>query len=163
MQPVVMGSALLCHTYHSLCTATSRNVTDIAGCMPLLVSWIYHRFPCFSPTGYDVVRFPLASKYMKVLAGLAQQSIDRHDGRILSLRRRIDALTFEQFHCTPYDDVELCQIAPDWLMTDAELYTWRDVVPIVCFHFVEFHHIDMVKRQLGAAAQASRPYPPCNP
>ncbi|KAL4326525.1 hypothetical protein AHAS_Ahas13G0008800 [Arachis hypogaea] len=44
---------------------------------------------------------------------------------------------------------ELRLIALDWLMTDAELYTWRAVVPIVCIHFVEFHHIDRVKRQLG--------------
>ncbi|KAL4381673.1 hypothetical protein AHAS_Ahas04G0157000 [Arachis hypogaea] len=74
--------------YHTgLCTAEEL----IGGCMPLLVSWIYHRFSCFSPAGYDVVRFPLASW----LARLAQQSKDHHDGRILSLHHRIDALTFK--------------------------------------------------------------------
>ncbi|RYR36639.1 hypothetical protein Ahy_A09g041603 isoform B [Arachis hypogaea] len=72
------GSALLCHTYHTLCTAALRDVMDITGCMPLLVSWIYHRFPSFSPVRYDVVRFPLASR----LAGLGQESRDRHDGKI---------------------------------------------------------------------------------
>ncbi|KAL4343388.1 hypothetical protein AHAS_Ahas11G0073400 [Arachis hypogaea] len=97
--------ALLYHTYHS-CTAASRNVMDIAGCISLLVSLIYHRFPCFS----------------------------------LAVR------------CTPYDNVELRQIEPDKLMSDAELYTWRAVVPIVCFHIVEFHHVDRVKRQLGGSS-----------
>ncbi|KAL4315141.1 hypothetical protein AHAS_Ahas15G0155400 [Arachis hypogaea] len=72
MQPVIMESALLCYTYHSLCTAASHDVTCIAGCMPLLVSWIYHRFPCFSPAGYDVVKFPLASKYTKVASRVSR-------------------------------------------------------------------------------------------
>ncbi|KAL4330024.1 hypothetical protein AHAS_Ahas13G0358700 [Arachis hypogaea] len=61
-----MGSALLCHTYHLLCTTTGRDVTDIAGCMLLLVLWIYHRFPCFSPSGYDLVRFLLVARYVYV-------------------------------------------------------------------------------------------------
>ncbi|KAL4391066.1 hypothetical protein AHAS_Ahas03G0207900 [Arachis hypogaea] len=76
-------------SYHSLYTAPSRDMTDITECMPLLLSWIYHRFPFFSPGGYNVVRFPLASR----LTGLGQQSRDHHDGRIQSLRRCIDALT----------------------------------------------------------------------
>ncbi|RYQ99349.1 hypothetical protein Ahy_B07g087281 isoform C [Arachis hypogaea] len=46
---VVLGSALLAHTYHSLYTAIGCDVTDIAGCMPLVVSWIYHRFLSFCP------------------------------------------------------------------------------------------------------------------
>ncbi|KAL4328637.1 hypothetical protein AHAS_Ahas13G0220000 [Arachis hypogaea] len=92
LQPVVMGSTLLCHTYHLLCTTAGRDVTDIASCMPFLVSWIYHGFPCFSPVGYDVVRFPLAAR----LAGLGQQSRDRHDGKIQILHRHINGLTFDQ-------------------------------------------------------------------
>ncbi|RYR17842.1 hypothetical protein Ahy_B03g062517 [Arachis hypogaea] len=56
-------SALLCRTYYSLCIAASCDVTDIVGCMPLLVWWIYHRFLSFSLVGYDVVRFPLVSRY----------------------------------------------------------------------------------------------------
>ncbi|XLS46312.1 hypothetical protein HN51_003177 [Arachis hypogaea] len=69
-------SALLCHTYHLLCTAAGRDVTDIAR-----------------------------------LGGLGQQGRDHHDGRIQSLHRRINALTFDQ----------LRQIASDWLMSDTEI------------------------------------------
>ncbi|RYR15604.1 hypothetical protein Ahy_B04g072457 [Arachis hypogaea] len=32
-------------TYHSLCSVAHRSTTDIGGCTPLLVSWIYQRFP----------------------------------------------------------------------------------------------------------------------
>ncbi|XLS68876.1 hypothetical protein HN51_019899 [Arachis hypogaea] len=85
------GSALLCHTYPSLCTTTGHDVTNTVGCMPLFVSCIYHRFPYFGPAGYDVIRFSLATR----LARLGQQSRDRHDGRIQTLRHRIDGLTFD--------------------------------------------------------------------
>ncbi|QHO44888.1 uncharacterized protein DS421_6g174540 [Arachis hypogaea] len=91
LQPVVMGSALPCHTYHS-CTAAGHDVTDTAGCMPLLISWIYHRFMCFSPVGYDVARFSIAARLVR----LEQQSGNRHDGKIQSLGRRIDVLTFDK-------------------------------------------------------------------
>ncbi|KAL4393951.1 hypothetical protein AHAS_Ahas02G0103300 [Arachis hypogaea] len=47
---IVLGSALLAHTYHSLCTATGHDVTDIVRCMPLVMSWIYHWFPSFCLT-----------------------------------------------------------------------------------------------------------------
>ncbi|RYR38378.1 hypothetical protein Ahy_A09g043416 [Arachis hypogaea] len=80
------GSALLAHTYHSLCTVARHNVTDITRCMPLVVSWIYYRFPSFCPLEYNVIR----------LAGLGQQSRDRHDGRIQTVHRRINSLAFDQ-------------------------------------------------------------------
>ncbi|RYQ96061.1 hypothetical protein Ahy_B08g091561 [Arachis hypogaea] len=38
------GSAVLAWTYHSLCPVAHRSTTDIVGCTPLLVLWIYHRF-----------------------------------------------------------------------------------------------------------------------
>ncbi|XLT83264.1 hypothetical protein HN873_005017, partial [Arachis hypogaea] len=58
----------------------------------LVAGMLAFEVPCFSVAGYDVIKFPLSSR----LAGLTQKSRDRHDSRILSLRRRIDALTFEQ-------------------------------------------------------------------
>ncbi|QHN92750.1 serine/threonine-protein phosphatase 7 long form homolog [Arachis hypogaea] len=39
------GSAVLAWTYQSLCLAAQRGVTDIADCTPLLMSWIFQRFP----------------------------------------------------------------------------------------------------------------------
>ncbi|KAL4395022.1 hypothetical protein AHAS_Ahas02G0210400 [Arachis hypogaea] len=53
------GSALFYHTYNSLRTAAGRDVSDIVGCIPLLVSWIYDIFSCFSLIGYNVVRVHL--------------------------------------------------------------------------------------------------------
>ncbi|RYQ85349.1 hypothetical protein Ahy_B10g104893 [Arachis hypogaea] len=42
--------AMLAWAYHSLCSTTHRSTIDIAGCMPLLVSWIYHRFLEWCPS-----------------------------------------------------------------------------------------------------------------
>ncbi|MED6126300.1 hypothetical protein PIB30_077107 [Stylosanthes scabra] len=43
------GSAVLAWSYRSLCDAARRGRTDVAGCILLVISWIYHRFPRFCP------------------------------------------------------------------------------------------------------------------
>ncbi|MED6187822.1 hypothetical protein PIB30_116749 [Stylosanthes scabra] len=139
------GAAVLAWTYHSLCSATHRNVTDIAGCIPLLMSWIYHRFPKLGPSDRDVATFPLAVR----LIGLGQQSRDRREVRMLRWRYKLDTMGLDQFRWTPYDVPELQALSPDWLRSVHEIHTWRAVVPLVCFNFVEFHHVDRVKKQLG--------------
>ncbi|KAL4336865.1 hypothetical protein AHAS_Ahas12G0052900 [Arachis hypogaea] len=53
-------SALLPYTYHSLCTAFRRDVTGIAGCISLVLSWIYQIFQSFCLVGYNILKFPLA-------------------------------------------------------------------------------------------------------
>ncbi|RYQ95264.1 hypothetical protein Ahy_B08g090336 [Arachis hypogaea] len=43
------GSAVLAWTYYSLCSAAHQGTTDISSCTPLLMSWIYQRFPKWCP------------------------------------------------------------------------------------------------------------------
>ncbi|XP_052116115.1 serine/threonine-protein phosphatase 7 long form homolog [Arachis duranensis] len=119
------------------------------GCILLLISWIYHRFPQWEPSDRDVATFPLAAR----LVSLGQQSRDHHEGRLLRWRHRLDTVSFDQFRWTPYDRPELQALCPDWLRSGHEIHTWRAVVPLVCFNFVEFHHVDRVKRQLGSDQQ----------
>ncbi|MED6196303.1 hypothetical protein PIB30_046188 [Stylosanthes scabra] len=57
------GLAVLCYTYHCLCRASDQATTDIAGCTPLMMSWIYQRFPQWCLDERNVVVFPLASRY----------------------------------------------------------------------------------------------------
>ncbi|QHO56140.1 uncharacterized protein DS421_3g71190 [Arachis hypogaea] len=122
--PHTLWSALLAHLYHSLCTTTWHDVTDIVDCMPLVVSWIYHKLPSFCPVGYNVIRFPLVVR----LAELGQQSRDHHDGRIQTLCHRIDGLTFDQhrsadsvnvdeflFKTTRGDDAWWPEVHCDWM------------------------------------------------
>ncbi|XP_025678113.1 protein MAINTENANCE OF MERISTEMS-like [Arachis hypogaea] len=73
------GSAVLAWTYQSLCLVAQRDVTDIAGCTPLLMNWIYQRFSQWCPPNRGVYQYPLAAR----LVELQQQSRDQHQDRVL--------------------------------------------------------------------------------
>ncbi|QHO18546.1 uncharacterized protein DS421_11g321430 [Arachis hypogaea] len=55
------GSAVLAWTYKSLSLVAQRGVTDITGCTPLLMSWIYQRFPQWCLPNRGVYQYPLAA------------------------------------------------------------------------------------------------------
>ncbi|QHN85110.1 uncharacterized protein DS421_16g534480 [Arachis hypogaea] len=55
-------SAVLAWTYQSLCSAAQWGVTDIAGCTPLLMSWIYQRFSQRCPPDRGDYQYPLAAR-----------------------------------------------------------------------------------------------------
>ncbi|MED6198041.1 hypothetical protein PIB30_062385 [Stylosanthes scabra] len=42
--------------------AADRDTTDIAGCAPLIMLWIYQRFPRWCPEARDVIVFPLVAR-----------------------------------------------------------------------------------------------------
>ncbi|KAL4305955.1 hypothetical protein AHAS_Ahas16G0130000 [Arachis hypogaea] len=56
------GSMVLAWTYHSLCMAINCEVGDLAGCIPFLLSWIYHRFSHWCHPNRDTSFF-LATRY----------------------------------------------------------------------------------------------------
>ncbi|XLS62307.1 hypothetical protein HN51_016535 [Arachis hypogaea] len=59
----------------------------------------------------------------------------------------------EDYHCDKgwmlLGLMSYSKMAFDWIMSLGEIRTWRAMVPLVCFHLVEFHDMDRVKRQLG--------------
>ncbi|MED6136084.1 hypothetical protein PIB30_052675, partial [Stylosanthes scabra] len=112
-----------------------RGNLEISGCLPLVFSWIYQRFPSLCPPGRDLLLFPLVSR----LDGLGQTSRDSHSRRMLDLRMELDQVGF--------DDRD---IQPGWVTEEGEIETWRATVPIVLFMFVRFHHVDGVNRQFGS-------------
>ncbi|RYQ80790.1 hypothetical protein Ahy_Scaffold1g106959 isoform C [Arachis hypogaea] len=57
------GSAALAWLYRCMCRVANRNVTNLAGPLQLLQSWIFWRFPSLRPSGFDYFSFPLASRY----------------------------------------------------------------------------------------------------
>ncbi|MED6184305.1 hypothetical protein PIB30_046176 [Stylosanthes scabra] len=117
----------------------------MAGCIPLLLSWIYHRFLRFCPNTLAQTTWPLASR----LIGYQQPDRDRQEGRLLRLREALDRSDIDRFRWTPYDTHELQVIVPDWIRSHLEIYTWRSAVPVVCFNMVHMHHVDRVLRQYG--------------
>ncbi|QHN82683.1 uncharacterized protein DS421_20g697910 [Arachis hypogaea] len=76
----------------SLCSAAQQGVTDIAGCTPLLMSWIYQRFSQWCPPDRWIYQYPLAAR----LVGLQQQSRDQHEARVLRWRVSINQLRFDE-------------------------------------------------------------------
>ncbi|QHO21663.1 uncharacterized protein DS421_11g348690 [Arachis hypogaea] len=142
------GSAVLAWTYQSLCLAVQWGVTDIAGCTPLLMSWIYQRFPQWCPPDRGVYQYPLAAR----LVGLQQQSRDQHQARVLYWRVSIDWLRFDEishFAWRVYDDPALQALCPHWFREEEEWGTWLSAVPLVCFNIVRFHHVDRVNQQFN--------------
>ncbi|RYR64274.1 hypothetical protein Ahy_A03g010406 isoform B [Arachis hypogaea] len=57
------GSAALAWLYRCMCRVANRNVTNLAGPLQLLQSWIFWRFPSLRLSGFEVFSFPLASRY----------------------------------------------------------------------------------------------------
>ncbi|MED6137165.1 hypothetical protein PIB30_062492 [Stylosanthes scabra] len=132
------GSVVLCYTYHCLCQASDRATTDIAGCLPLMMSRIYQRFPRWCPDARSAIVFLLASR----LNGLRQQSRDTYETRMVATRLALDRLGVHEIACTPYDNPAWDALRPTWMLTDEEQRTWRAVVPIVCFMYVRMHHVN---------------------
>ncbi|MED6136044.1 hypothetical protein PIB30_052306 [Stylosanthes scabra] len=101
--------AVLTWTYRSLCNAAAQGTTNIAGCVPLILSWIYHRFPEWSLRATDHVTWPLAER----LIGAQQPARDQQECRLLQWRSRIDRVSVDQ------------ALIPDWMRSQPEVYTWR--------------------------------------
>ncbi|RYQ97217.1 hypothetical protein Ahy_B08g093238 [Arachis hypogaea] len=114
------GSAVLAWTYQSLSLAAQRGVTDIAGYTPLLMSWIYQRFPQWCPPDRRVYQYPLAAR----LVGLPQQSMDQHEARVLRWRVSLDRLHFDEFAWRVYDDPALQALCLPWFQEEEEWGTW---------------------------------------
>ncbi|MED6131859.1 hypothetical protein PIB30_013822 [Stylosanthes scabra] len=108
---------------------------DIAGCVPLILSWIYHRFPKWCPP---------------------EGARDVREGRLLQWRFRIDRVTLAQFRWTSFDTLEIQARISDWMRSQGEVHTWRSAVHVVCFNYVGMHHIDRVIRQYGGEQPVRR-------
>ncbi|RYR58919.1 hypothetical protein Ahy_A05g024779 [Arachis hypogaea] len=88
------GLAVLVWTYQSISLAVQRGVTDIAGCTPLLMFWIYQRFPQWCPPDRGVYQYSLVAKLIR----LPQLSRDQHEVRVLRWRVFLDRLHFDEFN-----------------------------------------------------------------
>ncbi|RYR13540.1 hypothetical protein Ahy_B04g070476 isoform J [Arachis hypogaea] len=73
------GSAALAWLYRCMCRVANRNVTNLAGPLQLLQSWIFWRFPSLRPAGFEVFSFLLASRY-----GLCFFKFNKFIGHILN-------------------------------------------------------------------------------
>ncbi|RYQ85368.1 hypothetical protein Ahy_B10g104917 [Arachis hypogaea] len=78
-------SAALAWLYHCMCRVANRNVTNLAGPLQLLQSWIFWRFSSLRSRGFDTYSFPLASKWATYLP-----SSDRKEERVVQCHLALD-------------------------------------------------------------------------
>ncbi|RYR36402.1 hypothetical protein Ahy_A09g041359 isoform A [Arachis hypogaea] len=139
MYGVFLGLTVLAWTYQSLCSAAQRGVTDIAGCTPLLMSWIYQRFSQWCPPDRWVYQYPLAASKVRISM--------RPGSCIRGFRSTGYGSTRLAFAWSVYDDPAMQALCPPWFREEEEWGTWLSVVLLLCFNIVRFHHVDRVKRQ----------------
>ncbi|MED6189313.1 hypothetical protein PIB30_094764, partial [Stylosanthes scabra] len=131
-----------------------RDYLEMSGCLPLVISWIYQRFPNFCPPGRDLLCFPLVSR----LNGLGQISRDTHARRMLDFRNELDRVGFDDVRLpdlrngslTSYMSPQWRDIELGWVNEVGEIETWLAMIPSVLFMYVRFHHVDRVKRRFGS-------------
>ncbi|RYR24712.1 hypothetical protein Ahy_B02g058230 [Arachis hypogaea] len=64
------GAAVLTWLYRCMCRVANRNVTNLAGPLQLLQSWIFWRFPTLRPPDFDAFSFPLVSRVFPQLGDI---------------------------------------------------------------------------------------------
>ncbi|RYR57325.1 hypothetical protein Ahy_A05g023053 [Arachis hypogaea] len=109
------GSAALAWLYRCMCRVTNR-----AGSLQLLQSWIFWRFPRFRPPGYETFNWPLASRW----SGYNPSGSEKGP-RVQMWRLRIDRLQDREFIWMPYSSPDVLQ----WHQIDRVLPQFGGVQP----------------------------------
>ncbi|XP_057746365.1 serine/threonine-protein phosphatase 7 long form homolog [Arachis stenosperma] len=100
------GSTALAWLYRCMCRVVNRNVTNLAGPLQLLQSWIFWRFSSLRPSGFEVFSFPLASRWSAYLP-----PNDGKKQRVLSYRLALDRLTARDIVWEPYSALDVLAVA----------------------------------------------------
>ncbi|RYR09322.1 hypothetical protein Ahy_B05g077571 isoform K [Arachis hypogaea] len=124
------GSAALAWLYRCMCRVANRNVTNLAGPLQLLQSWIFWRFPSLRPAGFEVFSFPLASRF-----GLCFFEFNKFIGHIIVWE--------------PYSALDVLAVVHPEILTEEHSRMWRAVTALIYFAVIEWHQVDRVVPQLG--------------
>ncbi|MED6149924.1 hypothetical protein PIB30_067228 [Stylosanthes scabra] len=73
------GFVMLAWPYRSLSSATCSETTDLGEYVPLIMSWIYYRFPAWGPAHLDVIQHAPAEQGIIRLGGFLHGDIDSID------------------------------------------------------------------------------------
>ncbi|XP_057742577.1 uncharacterized protein LOC130961000 isoform X4 [Arachis stenosperma] len=86
------ASAALAWLYRCMCRVANRHVVKLADPLQLLQSWIFWRFSTLTPSGYDEISWPLASRWSGY-----NPEISNKGPRVQMARMKIDLLQPRQF------------------------------------------------------------------
>ncbi|QHO03048.1 uncharacterized protein DS421_13g429010 [Arachis hypogaea] len=128
------GSATLSWLYRCLCRVANWNVKNLAGPLALLQSWIFWRFPTFRPRGFDVILWPLASRW-----GRYMPSSDEKGPRVIVTRHRLDRLRVDDFIWMPYSALEVIQVIHPDILRPEHMHLWKSTTALIYFSSIEWH------------------------
>ncbi|QHO12633.1 uncharacterized protein DS421_15g508610 [Arachis hypogaea] len=146
------GAAALAWLYRCMCRVTNRNVTNLAGPLQLLQSWIFWRFSTLRPSGFDAFSFPLASRWATYLP-----SSDGKERRIIQYRLALDRLTHRDIVWEPYGLLDVLAVIHPEILTEEHSRLWRAVTSMIYFAVIEWHQVDRVFPQLGGVQHLPEP------
>ncbi|QHO00407.1 uncharacterized protein DS421_13g406300 [Arachis hypogaea] len=132
------GSAALAWLYRCLCRGTNRNVVNLAEPLQLLQSWIFWRFPTLRPSGFDVIGFPLASRWATFMP-----RNDPGDQRL--------------FVWEPYSSAEVGAVIHPEILADKHRRLWTAVTSLIYFAAIEWHQVDRILPQFGSFQHLPEP------
>ncbi|RYQ93947.1 hypothetical protein Ahy_B09g100160 [Arachis hypogaea] len=138
------GAAALAWLYRCMCRVANRNVTNLAGPLQLLQSWIFWRFFTLRPQGFAAFSFPLASRWTTYLP-----TSNRKEQRIIQYRLALDRLGDRDIVWEPYGLLDIHAVIHPEILTEEHSRLWRTVTSLIYFAVIEWHHVDRVFSQLG--------------
>ncbi|XP_043816677.1 serine/threonine-protein phosphatase 7 long form homolog [Manihot esculenta] len=146
------GAACLAWLYKELCRATSSQVQQVGGPLHILQIWAWDRIKTIAPTISQIHPLPdtpIGSRWSNA------RSITEVTTHVLvQLRYQLDRMEAEEFIWEPYSD-DVVDAMPDYCLQGRQI--WRSVVPLICFHIVEWHQPDRVLRQFGFSQPIPQP------
>ncbi|KAH1232927.1 Serine/threonine-protein phosphatase 7 long form [Glycine max] len=131
------GPAVLAYLYREMCNATDYKVKSIGGMCILIQMWAWERCTTLAPkrTPPVIENKSLGHKWLR----RGNQHIGNDDLR---------------FVWEPYTATVMAALPPICVVGSV---AWFAVVPLICFHVVEWHQPDRVLRQFGM----QQPIPGC--
>ncbi|RYR25504.1 hypothetical protein Ahy_B02g059300 [Arachis hypogaea] len=138
------GSAALAWLYRCMCRVANKNVTNLAGLLQLLQSWIFWRFPSLRPEGFEAFSFPLASRWSAYLP-----PNDGKEQRVIRYRLALDRLTARDIVWEPYSALDVLAVVHPEILIEEHSRLWRAVTSLIYFAVIEWHQVDRVVPQLG--------------
>ncbi|KAH1253371.1 Serine/threonine-protein phosphatase 7 long form [Glycine max] len=144
------GPAMLAYLYREMCSTTDYKVKSIGSMCILIQMWTWERCTTLAPkrTPPVIENKPLGHRWLR----RGNQHIGNDDLRVF--RRKLDLMKRHEFVWEPYTPTVMAALPPICVVGSV---VWFAVVPLICFHVVEWHQPDRVLRQYGL----QQPIPRC--
>ncbi|KAH1210570.1 Serine/threonine-protein phosphatase 7 long form [Glycine max] len=129
------GPAVLAYLYREMCSATDYKVKSIGGMCILIQMWAWERCTTLAPkrTPPVIENKPLGHRWLR----RGNQHIGNDDLRLF--RRKLDLMKRHEFVWEPYTATVTGALPPICVVGSV---AWFAVVPLICFHVVEWHQPD---------------------